>query len=77
MRCWKTRKPPALLFLFPKSGYVDAMAEIFGNGGDQVQVSGEYECSECGHREHLSQGGVFPPDHHAQRPWTLYLKDEG
>jgi hypothetical protein len=24
------------------------MAEIFGNGGDSVTVSGKYECSECG-----------------------------
>ena len=51
------------------------MAEVFGNGGDQVTVSGEYECSECGHRVHLGEGEAFPPDHHPYKPWTLYVKD--
>ncbi|MBV9233375.1 MAG: hypothetical protein JO030_04975 [Candidatus Eremiobacteraeota bacterium] len=52
------------------------MAEIFGNGGEQVQVGGEYECSECGVRRHFTAGETFPPDHHAQKPWTLYVKDD-
>jgi hypothetical protein len=52
------------------------MAEIFGNGGDPVAVGGEYECSECGHRIHLAAGETFPPDHHSQKPWTLYVRDE-
>jgi hypothetical protein len=49
------------------------MAEIFGNGGDIVPVSGDYECSECGHRVHLQKGEQFPADHHSEKPWTLYL----
>ena len=49
------------------------MSEIFGNGGDTVPVSGEYECSDCGHRQHFEKGAVFPPDHHSDKPWTLYL----
>ena len=52
------------------------MAEIFGNGGDKVEVSGEYECAECGHRQKFEKGAVFPPDHHPQKPWTLYLVSE-
>jgi hypothetical protein len=52
------------------------MAEIFGKAGDEVTVGGAYECSECGHRIHLSRGDRFPPDHHPDKPWTLYLKDE-
>ena len=52
------------------------MAEIFGNGGEMIQVSGEYECAECGHREKFEKGAAFPPDHHPQRPWTLYLASE-
>jgi hypothetical protein len=51
------------------------MAEIFGTGGDPITVSGEYECSECGYRTHLTAGGTFPPDHHPHKPWTLYLRD--
>lgn len=51
------------------------MAEIFGTGGDLVVASGDYECSECGYRVHLMNGDVFPPDHHAEKPWTLYVKD--
>lgn len=38
-------------------------------------MSGEYECSECGVRRHLSEGERFPPDHHPQKPWVLYLRD--
>jgi len=53
-----------------------AMAEIFGTAGDPVTTSGAYECSECGHRIHLADGETFPPDHHPEKPWTLYLKDE-
>lgn len=49
------------------------MAEIFGNGGQTVEVSGQYECSECGHRQAFEQGSTFPPDHHPGKPWTLYL----
>ncbi len=52
------------------------MAEIFGNGGEPVEVSGEYECSECGHRRKFEKGTVFPPDHHSEKPWTLYLASE-
>jgi len=52
------------------------MAEIFGNGGDAVTVSGDYECSECGHRTRFSKGEQFPPDHHPDKPWTLYLATE-
>ena len=52
------------------------MAEIFGTAGDPVTVGGAYECSECGHRIHLAGGETFPPDHHPEKPWTLYLKDE-
>ncbi len=52
------------------------MAEIYGNGGEQVTVGGFYECSECGHREKFEKGGTFPPDHHAQKPWTLYQATE-
>lgn len=52
------------------------MAEIFGKGGDQIQVSGFYECSDCGHRERFERGGTFPPDHHPQKPWTLYQATE-
>ncbi len=54
----------------------NAMAEIFGTAGDPVPVGGAYECSECGHRIHLATGERFPPDHHPEKPWTLYLKDE-
>lgn len=49
------------------------MAEIFGKGGDPVPVSGQYECSDCGHRETFEKGGTFPPDHHPDKPWALYL----
>lgn len=52
------------------------MSEIFGKGGDPIEVSGEYECSECGYRQALAKGGTFPPDHHADKPWTLYLASE-
>ncbi len=53
------------------------MAEVFGNGGEPVPVSGQYECSECGFRRHFSAGETFAPDHHPYKPWTLYLKDDG
>lgn len=43
---------------------------------DPIEVSGEYECSECGYRQKLAKGGAFPPDHHADKPWTLYLASE-
>ncbi|MDQ6929892.1 MAG: hypothetical protein M3126_04385 [Candidatus Eremiobacteraeota bacterium] len=52
------------------------MAEIFGSGGQTVEVSGDYECSECGHRIKLTKGGMFPPDHHPEKPWSLYLAAE-
>jgi len=52
------------------------MAEIFGKAGDPVTVSGEYECSECGQREKFAHGSTFPPDHHPEKPWTLYLATE-
>ncbi len=52
------------------------MAEIFGHGGQSVSVGGQYECSECGERRHLAAGETFPPDHHPEKPWTLYLIDE-
>ncbi len=52
------------------------MAEVFGSAGEAVQVGGAYECSECGHREHLAAGASFPPDHHPGKPFTLYVKDE-
>ncbi len=52
------------------------MAEIFGSGGEIVPVAGEYECSDCGHRIHLEKGVTFPPDHHPEKPWTLYLASE-
>ncbi len=52
------------------------MAEVFGNGGETVAVSGQYECSECGFRRHFSAGETFAPDHHPYKPWTLYLKDD-
>jgi hypothetical protein len=51
------------------------MSEIFGKSGDTVEVSGEYECSECGFRRTLNEGDTFPPDHHPEKPWTLYLKN--
>jgi hypothetical protein len=51
------------------------VAEVFGSGGDQVLVGGHYECSECGHRVHLGEGDRFPPDHHPEKPWVLYLRD--
>jgi hypothetical protein len=57
-------------------GTIPAMAEIFGHRGESVRVSGEYECSECGHREHFKRDGIFPPDHHPEKPWTLYLATE-
>ncbi|GAC1360578.1 MAG: hypothetical protein NVSMB31_20680 [Vulcanimicrobiaceae bacterium] len=52
------------------------MAEIFGKAGDTVEVSGEYECSECGHREKFEKGTAFPQDHHPEKPWALYLATE-
>lgn len=51
------------------------MAEVFGTAGDEVLFSGEYECSECGHRVHLTEGDRFPADHHPEEPWTLYVRD--
>ena len=52
------------------------MAEIFGKAGDPVPVTGEYECSECGHREKFTRGSAFPKDHHDEKPWALYLAAE-
>ncbi|HEV2262311.1 MAG TPA: hypothetical protein VGR69_08505 [Candidatus Rubrimentiphilum sp.] len=52
------------------------MAEIFGKAGDPVPVSGEYECSECGHRVTLQKDDTFPRDHHPDKPWTLYVASE-
>ena len=52
------------------------MAEIFGRGGETVPVSGEYECAECGERRHFKKDSIFPPDHHPEKPWTLYLATE-
>jgi len=52
------------------------MAEIFGTQGEPVEVSGEYECSDCGHRIALQKGMTFPQDHHPEKPWTLYLATE-
>lgn len=49
------------------------MAEIFGHYGETVTVTGDYECSECGHREKFEKGSTFPKDHHADKPWTLYV----
>ncbi|MEO6913180.1 MAG: hypothetical protein ABI182_04060 [Candidatus Baltobacteraceae bacterium] len=49
------------------------MAEIFGRGGSTVPVSGEYECAECGHRERFEKDATFPPDHHPEKPWVLYV----
>lgn len=57
------------------SGMQRAMAEVFGHHGQTVPESGQYECAECGHREHFNAGDPFPPDHHPDRPWTLYLRD--
>jgi len=51
------------------------MAEVFGTQGEPVTLGGEYECSECGFRRHLAAGDSFPPDHHPEKPWTLYLAD--
>lgn len=60
----------------PPRRWVDrGMAEVFGTSGETVAEGGEYECSECGFRRHFSQGETFPPDHHPEKPWTLYLKD--
>ncbi len=52
------------------------MAEIFGTAGELVTVGGQYECSECGFRRHLAAGETFPQDHHPDKPWTLYVRDE-
>ncbi|GAC1389031.1 MAG: hypothetical protein NVSMB31_04300 [Vulcanimicrobiaceae bacterium] len=52
------------------------MAEIFGTGGETVEVTGEYECSQCGHRESFTKGATFPADHHPSKPWSLYLATE-
>lgn len=52
------------------------MAEIFGKSGDGVPVSGYYECSDCGHRQKLERGAIFPPNHHQDKPWTLYQATE-
>lgn len=52
------------------------MAEVFGHEGERVPESGQYECSECGHRIHLNAGDAFPKDHHPEHPWTLYVRDE-
>lgn len=51
------------------------MSEIFGTGGQTVESGGEYECSECGFRLHLAAGTTFPPDHHFEKPWVLYVAD--
>lgn len=52
------------------------MAEIFGSEGQAVEVSGFYECSDCGHREEFKRGSTFPKDHHPEKPWTLYQATE-
>lgn len=52
------------------------MAEIYGSAGEPVPVSGDYECSECGHREHFKRGTPFPQDHHPEKPWALYRASE-
>lgn len=52
------------------------MAEIYGHEGQPVEVSGFYECSDCGHREEFKKGAVFPPNHHPEKPWTLYQATE-
>ncbi len=51
------------------------MAEVFGTKGQSVEVSGEYECSECGVRVHFERGAIFPADHHPEKPWSLYVTD--
>jgi hypothetical protein len=53
------------------------MAEVFARAGDPVPESGTYACSDCGHRTHLTKGETMPPDHHADHPWTLMIRDEG
>ncbi|HET6894756.1 MAG TPA: hypothetical protein VFH72_05170 [Candidatus Baltobacteraceae bacterium] len=52
------------------------MAEIFGKGGETVPVGGFYECSDCGHREKFERGATFPPNHHEDKPWSLYQATE-
>jgi len=52
------------------------MAEIYGKGGDEITVSGFYECSDCGHRERFEKGQRFPQNHHPEKPWTLYQATE-
>lgn len=52
------------------------MAEIFGRGGERVPVTGQYECSDCGHRRRLERDQTFPADHHPEKPWALYLAEE-
>jgi len=51
------------------------VTEIFGSGGQPVVMSGEYECSECGFRQPFQAGATFPPDHHPEKPWLLYVAD--
>ncbi len=52
------------------------MAEIYGHEGQPVEVAGYYECSDCGHRELFTRGQTFPPNHHPEKPWTLYQATE-
>lgn len=57
-------------------GTTIGMAEIFGHEGETVEVSGYYECSDCGHREKFEKGTTFPKNHHPEKPWSLYQKTE-
>jgi hypothetical protein len=52
------------------------MAEVFGTKGQSVQIAGEYGCSQCGHRTHLTAEQTFPDDHHPDHPWTLMVVDD-
>jgi len=54
---------------------IDQNAKDIWIGWRAVTASGEYECSECGHRQHFTSGEQFPPDHDPQKPWALYVKD--
>jgi hypothetical protein len=51
------------------------MAEVFGAAGQAVEVSGDYACSQCGHRAHFSSGEHFPTDHHDGHPWMLMVRE--
>ncbi|MEO6835729.1 MAG: hypothetical protein ABI231_07485 [Candidatus Tumulicola sp.] len=51
------------------------MAEVSGHEGQTVEVSGDYACSQCGHRQHFEKGAIFPANHHEAHPWTLMVAD--